>query len=226
MLLLSHLPPRLEGAKAWPFVIRLCTSTFTSFTVNFIKLCKKINKNTSNDISWYQLISHPCPSTLHKHCKHSAMLWHSLDALALWAFRACDWETLALMQSLIISYLLNLFLSHRHADRFVLQTSKEALGSYQRFCESPQKRLNKYTSTVIYRDMPWYAVIQDGLAYQIWPPDRLGAQVRKPKHQVWSNICRTSAGWHWTKNDSVGISMASAAYAHEIRMYLDISWYF
>jgi len=80
-----------------------------------------------------------------------------------------------------------------------------------------------------YRDIPWYAVIyviQDGLAYQIWPPDRLGAQVRKPKHQVWSNICRTSAGWHWTKNDSVGISMASAAYAHEIRMYLDISWYF
>lgn len=123
---------------------------------------------TSNDISWYQLISHPCPSTLHKHCKHSAMLWHSLDALALWAFQACDWETLSLMQSLIISYLLNLFLSHRHADRFVLQTSKEALGSHQRFCESPQKRLNKYTSTVIYRDMPWY------MWYKMALPTRFG----------------------------------------------------
>lgn len=50
-----------------------------------------------------------------------------------------------------------LFFSHRHTDRFVLpksSTSKEALGSYQRFCESLEKMLNKSTSTVIYSDVP------------------------------------------------------------------------
>ena len=207
MLLLSHLPPRLEGAKAWPFVIRLCTSTFTSFTVNCFKLCKKY------DIKWYQLISHPCPSTLHKHCKDSAMLWHSLDALALSAFRACDWETLALMQSLIISYLRIYYLIATLTD-LCFKHPKKRSDLIKDFVSLPKEIKQVYQ----YRDIPWYTVIcrdicdicdtrwpclPDLATWQAWSASTKAKTPSLKQHL--QDICRMALNKEWFSRHQYGL---------------------
>ena len=142
------------------------------------------------------------------------MLWHSLDALALWAFRACDWETRAdaisaknlckLLSILFYSYVsLSILLSSPHwqicASKIInIQRSARILSKILWVSRKDVKQVYQYRDiqwcTVIYRDMPWCKTSQDGLAYQIWPPDRLGARVQKPKQEVWSNICGIFAG--------------------------------